>query len=53
MVSDIISVSRVISHGDRSKGVPQSEIVPWSERVYPGYRCDKNACLNGFIFKFK
>ena len=38
MVSDaklVISDSRVISHGDRSKGVPRSEIVPWSERVHP------------------
>ena len=36
MVSDaklVISDSRVISHGDRSKGVPRSEIVPWSNQV--------------------
>ena len=40
MVSDaklVISDSRVISHGDRSKGVPRSEIVPWSERVHPDF----------------
>ena len=40
MVSDaklVISDSRVISHGDRSKGLPRSEIVPWSERVHPAW----------------